>query len=339
MGNLLSSNPTTTEPKQVDIGVMPMPQSAPEPQPTTTMKPTTTMQPTTTIPPTTTTPIMEKQMAQNIANLQNNIISAAQLNANTVKNINLPNTIPTTKFTEGFTIQQQPLDLYQTPIYIPSNSSPELNDYVSAYNKSVALLDDPNRMSQANFDAYIHLQDDKIAKLQSSIASYPTNSRQQNNQILSIKNLKTSTSLNVEPYPDPATQTSLPKYYAGNGAPTYPNYLIYTNNGCLQYAPSNASSKASASWSVQPCNSNLSGQRFNMQQVNNMAKYNALITDPNNASYKITDPNSSIFGFYIVNPEGSGEQCLQLNGDGLSVMPCNMDSSQRFKQYYHSITP
>ena len=76
-----------------------------------------------------------------------------------------------------------------------------------------------------------------------------------------------------------------------------------------------------------------------MQQVNNMAQYNALIVDPNNASYKITNPNSSIFGFYIVNPEGFGEQCLQLNGDGLSVMPCNMDSSQRFKPYYHSITP
>ena len=286
--------------------------------------------------------LMEQQMAQNIVNLQNSIISTAQSNAYEVININLPASQPITKLNvEGFTIQQQQFDLYQKPIYISANSSHELDDYVSAYNKSVALLDDPNRMSQANFDAYIHLQNNKIAKLQSSIASFPTNSPQQNNEIRSIKNLKTSVGLNIEPYPDPATQTNLPNYYVGNGSPTYPNYLIYTNNGCLQYTspPSNAASKAPASWSVQSCNSNLSGQRFNMQQVNNMAQYNGLITNSNNASYKITDPNSSIFGFYIVNPEGYGEQCLQLNGDGLSVMPCNMDSSQRFKPYYHSITP
>lgn len=107
----------------------------------------------------------------------------------------------------------------------------------------------------------------------------------------------------------------------------------------MQYAPSDTSSNKPAAWNVMPCNSNLAGQRFNMQQVNNMVQYNSLITNPNNASYKITNPNSTIFGFYVVNPEGHKEECLQLNGDGLSVMPCNMDSSQRFKPYYHSITP
>jgi len=283
---------------------------------------------------------MDQQLAKNISDIQNTIISSAQANANSVSNINLNALLtPTASNVEGFAIQQQPRDLYQAPLYIPSNGSPELDDYISAYNKSVSLLDDPNRLSQANFDAYTHLQDNKIAKLQSTIASFSTNSQQQNNPIRSIKNLKTSTSLNLEPYPDPATQTNLPSYYAGNGASRYPNYLIYANNGCLQYAPSDDSRNTPANWSVQPCNSNLSKQRFNMQQVNNMAQYNALISNPNNASYKITDPNSSIFGFYIVNPEGYSEQCLQLNGDGLSVMPCNMDSSQRFKPYYHSITP
>ena len=181
--------------------------------------------------------------------------------------------------------------------------------------------------------------DNKIANLQSAIASFPTNAPPKNNPIRAIKNLKTSTGLNLEPYPDPATQTSLPTTYKGNGATKYPNYLIYSNNGCLQYAAADASTKAPATWTVQPCNSNLGGQRFNMQQVGNMDQYNKLITDPNNASYKITDPNSTIFGFYVVNPEGQSDQCLQLNGDGLSVMPCNMDASQRFKPYYHSIKP
>jgi len=340
MGNLLSTNPSTSQPvstqKQVTISST-IQNTVMQPE---TSSPITTLPPTTTIPPTTTKPLMEQQQSENIIDLQNRIKGVAQANANAVGNIILSDSIAqTSSIVEGFAIQQQPLDLYQTPLYIPSNGSPELDDYISAYNKSVALLDDPNRMSQANFDAYVHLQDNKIAKLQSSISSFPTNSQQQNNPIRSIKNLKTSASLNVEPYPDPATQTNLPSYYAGNGASTYPNYLIYTNNGCLQYMPSDTSRNTPANWAVKPCNSNLSGQRFNMQQVNNMAQYNALISDPNNASYKITDPNSSIFGFYIVNPEGYGEQCLQLNGDGLSVMPCNMDSSQRFKPYYHSITP
>lgn len=284
-------------------------------------------------------------MAQQIIGSQNTIITKAQALINSVNSVNInaasgsSTTAPSKSTYEAFTIQHQTPDLYQTPIYISPNGSPELDDYISAYNKSVALLDDPNRMAQANFDAYIHLQDNKIANLQSAIASFPTNAPPKNNPIRAIKNLKTSTGLNLEPYPDPATQTSFPTTYKGNGATKYPNYLIYTNNGCLQYAAADASTKAPATWTVQPCNSNLGGQRFNMQQVGNMDQYNKLITDPNNASYKITDPNSTIFGFYVVNPEGQSDQCLQLNGDGLSVMPCNMDASQRFKPYYHSIKP
>jgi hypothetical protein len=328
MGNLLSTNPSTT---QV------VPTSTQNQVTISTTSPNIN-----TIPPATTKELMNQQLAKNISNLQNTIINTAQANANAVSNITLNAlavpTVPTASNIEGFTIQQ-PLDVYQKPLYIPPNSAPELDDYISAYNKSVALLDDPNRLSQANFDAYIHLQDNKIKQLQSAISSFPTNSTQQNNPFRSIKNLKTSQSLNLEPYPDPATQTNLPNYYVGNGASTYPNYLIYTNNGCLQYTPGDSTNKSSATWEVRHCNSNLPEQRFNMQQVNNMDQYNAFITDSNNASYKITDPNSSIFGFYIVNPEGNGDQCLQFNGDGLSVMPCNMDSSQRFKPYYHSIKP
>lgn len=296
MGNLLSTNPNTSQ----TITTSPASPVLPNIIQTAISTPVNTI-PTTTIPTTTTNKFIEQQLANNIINLQNTIIASANVNANAVSNITLNSlnvpSVPTTTQKEGFTIQQQQQDLYQKPFYIYPNGSPELDDYISAYNKSIALLDDPNSLSQANFDAYIHLQDNKIAQLQSAIASFPTNSAQHNNPIRAIKNLKTSASLNVEPYPDPATQTNLPNYYVGNGATTYPNYLIYTNNGCLQYTPSDTASKAPASWSVRPCNSNLSGQRFNMQQVNNMAQYNALITAPNNASYKITEPNSSIFGF------------------------------------------
>ena len=279
---------------------------------------------------TTTKQLINQQLSKNIIEKQNNIISALQASVKAASTINI----------EGFSNpHRQTSNLHQPPLYLPSSNSPEINDYMSAYNKSIALLDDPNRMTQANFDAYVHLQDNKIAQLQASISSFPTNPQQQSNPIRSIKNFKTSVSLNLEPYPDPASQKNLPSYYVGNGAPKYPNYLIYANNGCLQYSPSNVSNNTPAAWSVRPCNSNLAGQRFNMQQINNMDQYNSLITNPNYASYKISEPNSSIFGFYVVNPEGYSEQCLQLNGDGLSVMPCNMDSSQRFKPYYHSIKP
>ena len=335
MGNLLTTSPTTT------ISSTSTQTQVPVSTPQITTPPPGIIYSATipaTIPATTTIPLINQQLSQSIVDKQNNIIATLQANINNASTI----TLGSTKI-EGFANQQQQSDLYQTPLYIPSNGSPELDDYISAYNKSVALIDDPNNLSKANFDAYVHLQDNKIAQLQAAISSFPTNQQQQNNNILSIKNLKTSVSLNLEPYPDPVTQTNLPSYYAGNGSPKYPNYLIYTNNGCLQYSPSNTSSnissKTPATWSVRPCNSNLAGQRFNMQQVNNMEQYNSLITNPNNASYKITNPNSSIFGFYVVNPEGYSEQCLQLNSDGLSVMPCNMDASQRFKPYYHSIKP
>jgi hypothetical protein len=339
MGNLLSTNQTTTNQQQKTQALNTASVKITLPQ-TIQVAPvqTTEIQNT----PIITTMIYEEYLK--LVNAQKQAEDNLNNLSNVATNITITQTMLSTTSNvspkiEGFAVQPQTQDLYQTPLYIPSNGSPELDDYISTYNRSVALLDDPNRMSQANFDAYVHMQDNKLAQLQASISSFPAGIRNQNNPIKSIKNLKTSVGLNVEPYPDPATQTSLPTYYKGNGATTYPNYLIYANNGCLQYTPGNPSTKTAATWDVRACNSNLPSQRFNMQQVNNISQYNGLITDPNNASYKITDPNSTIFGFYVVSPEGNSEQCLQLNRDGLSVMPCNMDSSQRFKPYYHSITP
>jgi len=231
-------------------------------------------------------------------------------------------------------------DYYTPPFYLANTNTPEVKDYVDAYNKSVALLDDPEQANQAKFDTYIHLQNKKIADLQSAINSFPTQGNIQN-PIKAIKNLKTSSSLNVEEYPDPTnTNTKQPSTYIGNGASRYPNYLIYGNNGCLQYNKGTArNANEPSTWSFQPCNSNLAQQRFNMSKVNTMEDYNAKITDPANKNYKIADTNSVIMGFYVVNPETDNNQCLTLNNDGLSVMPCNIDASQRFKPFYHSITP
>lgn len=229
-----------------------------------------------------------------------------------------------------------PVSDYYTPSFkLANTNTPELKDYVDAYNKSVALLDDPNQLNQSAFDTYMHLQNKKINELRDAINTFPTKSAIQQ-PIKAIKNLKTSQSLNVEEYPDPTNHNSTqPATYRGNGATAYPNYLIYGNNGCLQYNKT----ANSGTWAFQPCNSNLPEQRFNMTQINTMDDYNNKITDTANQSYKIADSNSVIMGFYVVNPETANNQCLTLNPDGLSVMPCNIDASQRFKPFYHSISP
>jgi hypothetical protein len=174
--------------------------------------------------------------------------------------------------------------------------------------------------------------------LQDAIDTFPTNGLASNNPIKALKNLKTSASLNVEEYPDPAQNSSQPTTYRGNGSTTYPNYLIYGNNGCLKYNQATNNGKTPANWAFQSCNANDPTQRFNTKQINTLSDYNNKITSSNNKSNKIQDTNTTIMGFYVVSPETASDQCLMLNNDGLSVMPCTMDSSQRFKPYYHSIT-
>ena len=153
-----------------------------------------------------------------------------------------------------------------------------------------------------------------------------------------IKNIGTSGLLNVnefsEPNTDPASRN--PKRdYNGNGSVNYPNYVIYGNNGCLQFD----NTQSPSIYNFQACNANDSRQRFNMTQITSLDTYNGKITDPGNQSYRINSTDNTILGFYVVNPETDSNQCLTINNDGLSVIPCNLDSSQRFKPYYHSIYP
>ena len=225
---------------------------------------------------------------------------------------------------------------------LPNNNVPELKDYVTAYNESIALLDDPNNLNQLNFDTYIHLQDKKLAELNQLITDIQTiqkknnaNGINQSKPIKAIRNLNTSTILNVEEYPDPQITNPNNPYYNGNGAVNYPNYVIYGNNGCLQYnkgtSPENLSS-----YNFQPCNSNNANQRFTMQKITNKDEYNSRISDP---SKHINRDDTVIMGFYVVNPEIDQNQCITLNNNGLTVEPCNLYSSQRFKPYYHSVNP
>lgn len=315
---------------------------------------------------TTTPQLVEPELANNIVNKQTQLISNLEdaikqsrnalvidVNQRTSPNTTPPiitQSNPSSTQSAGGSVSRfanvNPItDYYTPPFSLGVSKTPEVGDYINAYNQSIALLDDPNQLNQAKFDMYMHLQNKKINELQTAMATFPTNGNITNNPIKAIKNLSTSASLNVEEYPDPTNKnnTSQPTTYQGNGATAYPNYLIYGNNGCLKYNKSTSTATSnpntSATWNFQACNSNDPAQRFNMKQINTLADYNDKITSPNNQSYKIRDTNSVIMGFYAVSPETASDQCIMLNNDGLSVMPCTMDSTQRFKPYYHNVNP
>ena len=225
---------------------------------------------------------------------------------------------------------------------VPGNLA-DLQAYQNIYDKSVALNDDPNNYNQVAFDTYIHLQNNKINELQKSLTKIKSQiGESKQPPIKAFRNMDNSQILNLEEYPNPSTPNNgQPSTYKGNGASEYPNYLIYGNNGCLQYNPASAASSSTtpANWSFTSCNASKPNQQFYAKQINNKDAYNAPIKDPNNENYLINDPSNTNMGFYVVNPRGMNDQCLQLNGDGLSVMPCNLDSTQRFKPMYRNAVP
>jgi len=215
--------------------------------------------------------------------------------------------------------------------------SPDINTYLDSYNKSMAIVDDPSNINKVNFDTYIHLQNKKITELQNAINTFPTKA-QLNAPVKSIKNISTSKLLNVEEYTSKAIKP--------NGAPDdkYPNYLIYGNNGCLQYTKevkdiNNLENSKPGTWAFTTCNANDAKQRFTKDRITDINSYNAKITDNKMIEkYRINNEASALYPFYVVNPETAADQCLMLNNDGLSIMPCNMTSEQRFKALYSTIT-
>ena len=257
-------------------------------------------------------------------------------------------------------------------IYLPADLTPELNMYSNSYNSSIALLDDPNQLTKIANETYIHIYDKKLALLNSNFKTLigEADDKIQNpTPIKAIKSMYNSQILNLERYPDPnitqpasqtadlSSNTSLPQNkYVGNGytdSSKYPNYLIYLNGGCVDYNKSISTDPAT--WSNKSCNASLPSQQFKITQINNIQNYNDKLANTSihkkydnlkttNASnsdyvskYSINDSNSTQFGFYVVNPMDDNNQCLQLNNDGLSIMPCTMEPSQRFKPVYHSV--
>ena len=304
--------------------------------PPVVVAPPITTQPTTTQPP---------DPRPNII-LQKGIVSELEAASSQINSVLILN--PTTTMTEKFAN----IDSKNSIIFNYNSNNPELNNYVNSYNNSIALLEDPNQMTKTAFDTYIYIQNKKINDLKTNLDSLNKNIKNTVSPVKGLKSMYNSKILNVEEYPSPtATNNGMPKTYSGNGAVKYPNYLIYGNNGCLEYNPSStqklsssssvsppsSSSASPPSWSFKSCNANNPNQQFITNQINSLDKYNAPITDKNNSSYLLKDSKNTQFGFYVVNPSTANDQCLQLNNDGLSVMPCMMDSSQKFKPSFHSV--
>jgi hypothetical protein len=257
-------------------------------------------------------------------NKQNNLMS--KLNQNII-NVNNITTI------EGFA-NVEPL---------ATSNNQEINNYVNTFNNNLSLVNDPNNMNKVAFETYLHIQDTKLSDLKKNVLNLQQtalSNKNKNSQIKGIRSINNSTNLNVEEFPDPENNSNnvnndQDSTYKGNGSKTYPNYLIYGNNGCLKYEPS--TSNTPSTWDFKKCDSNDPKQQFNINKIKNLQQYNAPITNPNNQNYIINHESNVNFGFYSVNPSVEVDQCLQLNNDGISVMPCNMDSSQRFSANYKTI--
>lgn len=279
-------------------------------------------------------------LAAEIIEKQKKIIELLQ-NTNDQINLNIDyapttaessTTLPSSRTIEGFDVAGYNIER-ERQFSLPLSQNPELKDISQIYNDTIPLLNDSSIMDDIAFKTYIDIQNKRISELQKNINEFPRNNNIQNNPIKAIKNIGTSNTLNVEEYNNPNTpenNKNSKKNYTGNGGTRYPNYLIYGNNGCLEYT-------SPEKYNFKPCNANDPKQRFNMSQISNIQQYNAKITDSNNDSYKINNADNTILGFYVVNPETNNNNCLTINNDGLSVIPCNMNNEQRFKPYYHSI--
>jgi len=259
--------------------------------------------------------------ANQIINKQNTLINELNnilLNLKTSLEISSP-TNNIENFTNMSTIRLNP------------NKDTEVYDYVKTYNKNVALLDDPNNMTQTTFDTYIHIQDKKINNLKKELKQleeHIQNNKQKKNNIKAFKSMNNSQSINIELYDEENN----------NNSSKYPNYLIYGNNGCLEYNNEKEydSNPVAPTWKFNSCDSNNSKQQFVSHKIDNLENYNSHIHD-NIKENILNDDSNIMFGFNIINPIDDDKKCLQLNNDGISVMPCNLKYDQRFKSSYNTV--
>ena len=215
-------------------------------------------------------------------------------------------------------------------ITLNSEAFPDLKSYAEIYNKNVALLDDPNQLKKKIFDNYIYMQNNKLEKMREDLLKLQTKIQENKKATPSIKSFKSmnnSQSFNIELYNE---------VNPNNSSNRSPNYLIYGNNGCLEYIKKNGNEMAE--WNFNSCDANNKNQQFVSTTINNLETYNSFINN-DNQDRKLKDNTNTLFGFNVITPIDTQDHCLQLNNEGLSVMPCTIDFSQRFRESYSTVIP
>ena len=84
----------------------------------------------------------------------------------------------------------------------------------------------------------------------------------------SFKSMNNSQSFNIELYNE---------VNPNNSSNRSPNYLIYGNNGCLEYIKKNGNEMAE--WNFNSCDANNKNQQFVSTTINNLETYNKEIFD------------------------------------------------------------
>ena len=99
------------------------------------------------------------------------------------------------------------------------------------------------------------------------------------------------------------------------------NYSILVNKDCLDY-------NKNGDISTQECN-NSKSQQFTINMVDNMNKYNNIVTP--NGGIPINEYDNISYPFNILNPILHKSQCLTLNGNSIGVKECINSNKQRWE--------
>lgn len=99
-------------------------------------------------------------------------------------------------------------------------------------------------------------------------------------------------------------------------------YLVKLNNGCLKATPS-------GSYSVQPCNPNEKQQIFSSTSIYDASYYNSILEKGLDTSL-VSPTDAYPYPFLVMKADNNGN-CLQNNHGSISIEPCGILKSQRWK--------
>lgn len=304
------------------------------------------------------TPIATKSLSYAIY-LSDYEIQKAQSTLNTLKKVkNLNNSIsnlkePFDSLTNYINNSQGDNNINANIFSLSDRLEPDVKQYISPFNDSITLLNEPMTQKQNAFDMYIKLQNDKLNSINKQLQLLELKTNNANrfnkpNNIKSIKNSSTSLSLNVDEYNAYGLSTTnygitQNQYNYNNSTQDNKNcvpidnsnsnyYLIYGNNGCLSYNPDELINDKP--YDFIKCNANDPRQQFYINPVNDLCAYNNLIV--NNID-QINDKSIINLGFNAITPSSDINQCLTADSNSITIQPCTLDNNQKFKSFTKSI--